>query len=205
MKINGRMKAGSDQKGQTLSVIKRQMPADLEAPVSAFLKLKDHGARVLLESVESGTIVGRYSFIGLRPKSKLIVEAEAVSIVEGDQTTRIEHPASGTPLDSIKNIMNCFRLDAPGDHPRLLGGAVGYVSYDMVRYFEKVEKNTPDNLDLPVALFYLIDTLLVFDHVQRQLTLMGLAEPDEEAEVTQSLIEIEKHLKEVFDIISGVA
>lgn len=196
MKINGRMKAGSDQKARPLKVIERQMPADLETPVSAFLKLQEYGARVLLESVESGTIVGRYSFIGLKPKSKLIVLPDEVSIVEGDETTRIKHPESGNPLDSIKQIMACFRLDAPGDHPRLLGGAVGYVSYDMVRFFEKVEKNKPDNLNLPVALFYLIDTLLVFDHVQRRLTLMGLAEPDEEAEVTNRLLEIENLLKE---------
>lgn len=196
MKINGRMTAPSARKAQPLKVIERQMPADLETPVSAFLKLQDYGARVLLESVESGTIVGRYSFIGLKPKSKLIILPDEVSIVEGDQTTRIKHPDRGTPLDSIKSIMDCFRLDAPGDQPRLLGGAVGYVSYDMVRFFEKVEKNKPDNLKLPLALFYLIDTLLVFDHVQRRLTLMGLAESDEEVEVTNKLVEIENLLKE---------
>ena len=195
MKINGRMRAESDQKARPLKVIERQMPADLETPVSAFLKLQEYGARVLLESVESGTIVGRYSFIGLKPKSKLIILPDEVSIIEGDQTTRIKHPESGNPLDSIKKIMDCFRLDASGDHPRLLGGAVGYVSYDMARFFEKVERNKPDNLNLPVALFYLIDTLLVFDHVQRRLTLMGLAEPDEESEVTNRLLEIENLLK----------
>lgn len=166
----------SKKDGKFLKVLTREMPADLETPVSAFLKLKDYGAKILLESVESGTILGRYSFIGIKPSSKIIVDQNELVIQNGGEDIKIPNTGENSPLDSLKKILDDFNLEVSEDYPPLLGGAVGYISYDFVRFFEKIPENTADSLDMPLALFYLIDTLLVFDHVKRCLRIMTLAE-----------------------------
>jgi len=186
----------NDRSPQKLKVVERVMPADLETPVSAFMKLQQFGARVLLESVESGTTVGRYTFIGLKPSSRIVVNQDSIEITDDSGSTVMEHSGTGSPLDTVKNILSRYQLETPADQPRLLGGAVGYVSYDLVRFFEKVDRNSPDNLQLPLAIFYLIDTLLVFDHLQRRLKLMVLAEPGQEAAAEGKLRQIESLLKQ---------
>ena len=157
-----------------LKVVQREMPADLETPVSAFLKLRNHGARILLESVESGITLGRYSFIGMKPDSRITIDSENLIIQNGDSPTKICHPSGGTPFTSLRQMLRLLKSETPSGQPHLLGGLVGYISYDFIHFFEKVPRSTDNSLGLPLAAFYLIDTLLVFDHVQRRLKLMCL-------------------------------
>ncbi len=166
----------SQKTGKFLKVLTEEMPADLETPVSAFLKLKKYGAKILLESVESGTILGRYSFIGIKPSSKIIIDQNELVIKNGRADIKMPHSDVDSPLESLKEILDDFNLKVSSDYPPLLGGAVGYISYDFVRFLEKIPKKTADSLEMPLALFYLIDTLLVFDHVKRCLKIMTLTD-----------------------------
>ncbi|HWR83592.1 MAG TPA: anthranilate synthase component I [Candidatus Deferrimicrobium sp.] len=173
-----------------LSVLTEEMPADLETPVSAFLKLKDHGAKFLLESVESGTILGRYSFIGVAPASKIVVDDTNVTIFHSAGRTTLTHRLPGgtaNPLSPLKQLLDSFVIPAQENQPPLLGGLVGYIGYDLVRYFERIPNRTVDTLGLPLAMFYFADTLLVFDHVQRRLRLMVLTDEKGAAEAGRKL------------------
>ena len=155
----------------------REMPADLETPVSAFLKLQAHGAKLLLESVEGGTVLGRYSFIGVSPRTRVELRQDAMHLHSSEGELRIAYEGTD-PLKSLKELLGSFSIASHGDRPPLLGGLVGYFSYDMVRKFERVDGELPDPLDLPLGIFYLVDTLLVFDHVQHKLKILTLSSPD---------------------------
>jgi anthranilate synthase component 1 len=157
------------------------MPADLETPVSAFLKLQEHGAKLLLESVEGGTNLGRYSFIGVSPKTRVELRTDAIHLHSTEGEIRFAYEGTD-PLKSLKELLGSFSVSNKGDCPPLLGGLVGYFSYDMVRKFEPVNGKLPDPLDLPLGIFYLVDTLLVFDHVQHKLKIMTLSEAGDETE-----------------------
>lgn len=150
------------------------MPADLETPVSIFLKLKAHGAKFLLESVEGGTIIGRYSFIGIEPQSKITLDRQYLNVLNGspESSFRLDH--HGSPLLALREYLNQFHLKDAQAYPRLLGGVVGFISYDFVRFFENIPDSNPDDLNIPLAMFHMIDTLLIFDHVSRRIRILRL-------------------------------
>lgn len=179
-----------------LYVISSSIPADLETPVSAYLKLRKHGAKFLLESVEAGTIVGRYSFIGMQPEFRIIVTSEQVEIKNGKSMTAIPLTAEKSALSILKSLLQQVNLTGVHDHPRLLGGAVGYISYDFVRCLEKIPDLTPDDLNLPLAMFHMIDTLLVFDHVRRKIDVLCLADAASEKEAEDKINRIKATLLE---------
>lgn len=175
---------------QPRTLLVQEMTADLETPVSAYLKLKEHGARLLLESVERGTILGRYSFIGIAPTTRVTIDPGNLTVFTPDKRITLPHGAggrTGNPLAPLKQVLEAFTIQSDGDQPPLLGGMVGYISYDMIRFFENIPDQSVDPLGLPLATFYLIDTLLVFDHVQRRLKFLALAAPGEEAQVRAKL------------------
>lgn len=183
-----------------LVVLSREMPADLETPVSAFMKLKKVGAKLLLESVESGTILGRYSFIGIKPACRIIANREEIIIESAQGDTHLPYMEGNSPLDSIKNIMEAYNIEQAANQPRLLGGAVGYISYDMVRFLEEIPDKQTDTLEMPLALMYLIDTLLVFDHVQRRIRLLTLTEEDKIEAAVARLDGIEEAMRAPLDL-----
>lgn len=136
--------------------IYRLLPADLETPVSVFLKVfREDQAAFLLESVEGGEQVGRYSFIGVNPRQ--IIEPT---------------PENPDVLGAVREEIRRYTpVQIPG-MPRLAGGAVGYMSYDIIRQFEDIPANTHDDMGLPVALFMIFDSLIMFDHVKPRLIVM---------------------------------
>ena len=151
---------------------------DLETPVSAFLKLRKSGAKFLLESVEQNERIGRYSFIGLNPKITVRVERDSVIISEGTALTKKHNrsvvlPSQGDPLAVLRKIASSIQIGSHPELPTLLGGLVGLVSYDLVRFLEKIPDSN-GQLDFPYALFYLVDRLLVFDHLQRKVKVVCL-------------------------------
>jgi anthranilate synthase component 1 len=170
-----------------LITVVEEMPADLETPVSAFLKLKDFGARFLLESVESGTVLGRYSFIGISPEIRIATGKEAMVLSDSTESISLPYRDGESPLAPLKRILSRFTIEKPASHPRLLGGAVGFISYDFVRFFEKIPDVSSNSLDFPLALFYLTDTLLVFDHLKRKLQIMCLASDSSEKTARERL------------------
>ncbi|MEO1645329.1 MAG: chorismate-binding protein, partial [Chloroflexota bacterium] len=154
----------------------RTLLADLETPVSVYLKLTQDGLPAfLLESVEGGEQVGRYSFIGVNPRGMITVQDNIMTrTVDGDTTTRNLADAED-PLHIIKSEIDRYTpVEVPG-LPRFVGGAVGYLSYDVVRYFERLPETAVDELNVPDAAFMLPDTLIIFDHAKHQLIVLANA------------------------------
>ncbi len=158
----------------------KEIIADVETPVSAMLKLGDAPYRYLLESVEGGDKLGRYSFVG-----------NTASIVFRSRGTRVEiGTPSGEgfsfesrevddPIDALRDLMSRYRPAKVEGLPRFYGGAVGYMSYDMIRHIERIPDQNPDELDVPESYFIISDTVLIFDHAQRKLKIVVNAHVDE--------------------------
>ncbi len=159
----------------------REILADLETPVSAFLKI-DHGRySYLLESVEGGERIGQYSFLGVDPSVVFRSKGREVQISRDGDVCSFE---SDDPLDSLRDLMASYRLVADPQLPRFHGGAVGYVGYDMVRFIEELPDRAEDDLGLPDCQFMVTDTILIFDHVNHKIKVVTNAVasgPPEEA------------------------
>ena len=148
--------------------------ADYETPIAVFEKI-DNGVRsFLFESAESNDHVGRYSFLGSDPR--IYFEARGRHIVIEENGKRREFESTVDPLAELQKLMSGFRaVDFPG-LPPFSGGAVGYIGYDAVRFFEPtVGEPPPDQLGLPEMVFIVTDTFLVFDHRLRRLKIFATA------------------------------
>jgi len=156
-------------KAHTLVPVYRTLIADLETPVSAFLRAAwPERECFLLESVEGGEQVGRYTFIGINPYKRIVAHGRSIAITEGKRTTQIE-----------ADIFAVLR-DALGGHkparlagmPPFTAGAVGFFAYDAVRQIERLPSRAKDELDIPDACLLFFDEVLAFDHVRKQIWLM---------------------------------
>lgn len=170
--------------------VARDIPADLETPVSAFLKLRPAGARFLLESVENAEKLGRFSFIGVGSAARVTVGAKALEI-DGAAGKRSVAYGAGGALGALRDLLRSQELDASG--PSLLGGLVGYLGYDFVRHLERVPATLPDRLGLPDGVFLLTDALVMFDHIRRRMKLVALA--DDEASGRRRLDAVAERLR----------
>ena len=151
--------------------IYREVPADLETPVSAFLKVARGRHSFLLESVEGGERFGRYSFIGTEPYRVLRTGESAI----GNET-------AGDPLVEIEDELRRFTPVRVDGLPRFHGGAVGYMAYECARYYEKLPVPDADPQGVPEAIFLFVDTLLVFDHLQHKIKVVSHARLDGDVE-----------------------
>ena len=158
-------------KGNLIPVY-REILADLESPVSAFMKIGTHPYSYLLESVEGGEKWARYSFLGTQPSLIFQAKGKKVEIREGRDKKVFE---SDKPLEEVKKIMAGFRPVPIEGLPRFYGGLVGYLSYDAIRDFEKIPDKNPDDLKLPDYFFMLTDTLLIFDNLKHSIKIVSNA------------------------------
>ncbi|MEN8736852.1 MAG: anthranilate synthase component I [Akkermansiaceae bacterium] len=169
--------AGLAKSGNVVPVY-AQLAADFETPVSAFLKLRDRKHAFLFESAESTDSSGRWSIVGSQPKWIFISKGDEVTITRGGQTE--QRKREGDVLDEVERLMAGYQSVTHGDAPPFFGGAVGYVGYDAVGQFEPAVAETPeDDLGLPESVFFLADTLVVFDHKLRRLFIVSNALLDE--------------------------
>ncbi|WP_072714466.1 anthranilate synthase component I [Rhodothermus profundi] len=157
----------------------RRVGADLLTPVSAFLRLRSMAPDAfLLESVEGGEKLGRYSFLGARPYLRVEVRGERVVLHHPDRSEK-----SATDFfTTMRQLLRRYHPVSVPELPRFTGGAVGYLGYDMVRQLEHLPSPPPDDLELPDARWNFYDTVVAFDHVRHQLVLMAgvFVEPDTE-------------------------
>lgn len=161
------------QQGDLVPVY-RTLLADLETPVSVYLKLTQDGqAAFLLESVEGGEQVGRYSFIGVNPRGLITVQDGVMKRTIDGETTTQNLAESQDPLHIIKAELERYTPVPVSGLPRFVGGAVGYLSYDVVRYFERLPETATEELNVPEAAFMLPDTLIIFDHAKHQLIVLA--------------------------------
>ncbi len=168
------------EQGVNCIPIYREVLADLETPVSAYLKVVGAERQgFLLESVEGGEQVARYSFIGADPLCSLRFQQHQLQRTDANGVTS-ERPFTD-PLDALAEEIANYRTIANPDLPRFSGGAVGYLSYEAIRYFERLGVPAHDALNLPEGVFLLADALLVFDHVRRRIKVVAHLFLDEHA------------------------
>lgn len=156
--------------------VSTEMIADAEMPVSAFQKLDDGGNAFLLESVEKSEQAGRYSFVGSNPR--VVFESRGRSVRISEDGAVREFEASRDPLHELETLMQRYRFVASpaAGESRFCGGAVGYLGYDMVRFFEPTIAAPPrDTLGLPEMLFLIAETILIFDHRTRRMRIVSNA------------------------------
>ena len=152
----------------------KEINADLDTPVSAFLKIKNNGYAFLFESVEGQEKLARYSFLGVAPSLIFKSKGHSIEITYASKKRR-KFITNLSPLDEVKRIMQQFKCPRIKGLPRFSGGLVGFISYDMVRFFEEIPDKNADELKVPDAILMLMDTLLVFDHVKHTIKIVSNA------------------------------
>jgi len=151
----------------------REILADLDTPVSAFLKLDDGGDAFLLESVEGGETWARYSFLGTAPRKVFVAKGGRFGVADpgGEPTWR----DTGDPLGEARGELSRVRAVPIDGLPRFAGGLVGFLGYDIVRTFERLPATTIDDLEQPDLYLMLADTLVVFDNVAQSMKVVAHA------------------------------
>lgn len=147
--------------------------ADLETPVGVFMKLAcDSKTNFLLESVEQGGILGRYSFIGIHPRELFIARGKNIEFLDhsGKQSF-----SGDDPLKKLAEIVSQYKQPRLSQLPSFAGGAVGYVSYDYVRFIERIPSLLSDDLMFPDLYFQMCFDLVVFDHLKRKIQVISNA------------------------------
>lgn len=159
------------RQGNVIPVYK-EINADFDTPVSAYFKLKKDDYAFLLESVEGQEKLARYSFLGSNPS--LVIKTKGRDIqISGNNKKARRFTAGITAFDEIKKIMRDFKAVKVRGLPRFFGGLVGYIAYDMVRFFETLPDKNRDDLDLEDSIFMLTDTILVFDHINHTIKIVN--------------------------------
>ena len=153
------------KKGNLIPVYK-EILADTDTPVSAFMKLNNSKNCFLLESVEGGEKWARYSFIGLNPSLIFKSRGEKVTLIKNSKKEVIE---SSNPLSILQGIMRQFKPVELEGLPRFYGGAVGFMSYDMVKFFEDLPDTVKDDTDWNDSYFMITDTLVIFDNLKHNV------------------------------------
>lgn len=151
-----------------------ELAADYETPLSAFQKINDGSHAFLLESAETREDAGRYSFLGSAPRLVFESRGQAVTLTDPRRGTVEEKTAEGDPLRELEKLMAVYGPVKGNGLPVFYGGAVGYLSYDAVRYFEPtVPAPPPDVLSVPDMLFMIAEDVLIFDHRHRRILVVA--------------------------------
>ncbi|MFC1994204.1 anthranilate synthase component I [Chloroflexota bacterium] len=167
-------------KGNLIPVF-REITGDLDTPVSLFLKLGHKAPAFLLESVEGGEKLGRYSFIGVNPY--LVLQSKGgKAVIEKNGEREALDLEGRDALHLVQEFLAQRRAVKVPGLPGFFGGAVGYIGYDMVRFFEKLPECSRDELGLPDCCFAFTDIMVIFDHVQHKIKVVANAHVDGEAE-----------------------
>ncbi len=165
-------------RGATLVPVAKSISADLLTPVSAFLAVADgEPDAFLLESVEGGEKIGRYTFLGVRPFLRLESRGAEIKIERGRKTER----RTGNVFAVIKELLHQHHPAAIEGLPPFTAGAVGYCAYDIVRRLENIGERATDDLDVPDCVLMFFDRVLAFDHVRHQIHIVASADVTREA------------------------
>ncbi|MCL0046352.1 anthranilate synthase component I, partial [Nitrospinaceae bacterium] len=161
------------KQGNLIPVYK-EVSADLDTPVSAYMKMCGGEYSFLLESVEGGEKWARYCFLGFDPSIIVSIKGNEVVVEKNGKSESIVI-AEGNPLAGLKEVLAQYQPVEVEGLPRFSGGAVGFVSYDMVRSFEDLPEETEDDLEVPDARFVITDTLLIFDNIAQTIKIVSNA------------------------------
>src|SRR5213592_958670 len=157
----------------TLVPVVKSITADLLTPVSAFLAIAAREPNAfLLESIERGEQIGRYTFLGAQPYMRLEAHGSEILLHRGKR----KEQCHGSALQTAKELLRQHRPAAVPGLPPFTAGAVGYCSYDIVRQLENIGDCTKDDLYLPDCMLMFFDRLLAFDHLRHQIHIIATAD-----------------------------
>jgi anthranilate synthase component 1 len=189
----------------TTQTIFREISADLETPISVYMKLRGDGASFLLESVEGGERIARYSFIGIKPRAQYVIRGNEIEIVESDSSRVVRFDEHVDPTYFLQEEISRYRFNPQAGVPRFIGGLVGYLGYESVRFFEptlqvrmsrastaeRTSTVPPLSARIPDGIFLLADTVIAFDHARRSLSLIANVLDGDMESANRKLDEIE--------------
>ena len=181
-----------------LRTLIRELPADLDTPVSVYLKLAGSSPSFLLESVTGGEQLARYSFIGIDPAKAFVIRGhllEEHTFCCSEKKSK-DHiiPSSQDPWDYLKAMFSIYQTERRDGLPRFTGGLVGFVGYEMMRYFEPTVALAP-HPETPDAIFMLADIVVAFDHAYGKLLIIGNASDD--GVLTPSIDEVNSRMDQI--------
>ena len=162
----------------TLIPVVKSVTADLLTPVSAFLAIAENEPYAfLLESVERGEQIGRYTFLGARPYMRISARGDQIAV----ERNRRQEKSSGSVLQVAKRLLREHKPASVTGLPPFTAGAVGYFSYDLVRQLENIGESATADLDLPDCVLMFFDRLLAFDHLRHQIHIIANADVRQES------------------------
>jgi len=190
----------------TNQTVIRELSADLETPISVYMKLRGDGASFLLESVEGGERIARYSFIGVKPRAQYIIRGNEVEVVGAESARVVTLDENVDPTYFLQEEMSRFKFIQQAGVPRFIGGLVGYLGYESVRYFEPTLKTSmkrasssptaPLSASVPDGIYLLADTVIAFDHARRSLSLIANVLDGDIESANRKLDEIESRINQ---------
>ncbi len=160
------------KKGNLIPVY-REILADRDTPVSAFQKIDDGRHSFLLESMEGGEKWARYSFLGTRPSVIVTSSGRQVMVIRNGKKSK--QTFDRDPLEVIKKVLSEYQAVPDPSLPRFFGGAVGFMGYDIVGFFEELPAREKAGLDIPDVFFMITDTLVVFDNITHMIKVVSNA------------------------------
>ncbi|MCP9292779.1 anthranilate synthase component I [Gracilimonas sediminicola] len=181
-------------KNYTAVPVYRRLLADVLTPVSLFMNIRE-GAEFpfLLESVEGGEQLARYSFIGRNPYQKLMFDGEQTTLESAGKTDKIDQGY----FDKLRELTTAYSEPTLPELPRLKGGAVGFSAYDTFRLVEDLPDVPDDDLNLPEAIWAFYDEIFAFDHVKHQVVLIRTVFVDEEKDIDEAYRNAQQCLDEM--------
>lgn len=184
----------------TAQVVSTTIVADLDTPVSAYLKLSEAETySCLLESVEGGENRGRYSIIGLRPDIIWRAEGDRVRIRRNALTNQTYEDVLQKPLESLRALQQESLIELPHPLPPMAAGIVGYMGYDMVRQMEDIGAGKADPLDLSTSIFIRPTVMAIFDSVTNLITLVTPVRPQVGVDAGDALADADARLEEMLE------
>jgi anthranilate synthase component 1 len=186
------------RRGRHVPVL-REILADLDTPLSLFRKLDDGRTAFLLESVEGGEKWARYSFLGVGARATFRARGTRVEWSEGGRTEVLT--TAGDPLEVLRERLRAYAAVKPegAPLPRFLGGAVGMIAYDWVRFVEAIPDSNPDRVGLPDAFFVLPEFVVVYDNVRHTALIAIHAEVSPGEDVRAAFVKAEARLESMVE------
>ena len=154
-------------------VVWEKIVSDTETPVSSMMKLSDSFKNsLLLESVEGGSVKGRYSVIGLEPDLIWKAEGNTAYIKDNEQDSGSYIKQDNGTFESLSNLVNDSKIDLPNELPPMSAGIFGYIGYDAIRLIENIKDSLPEQNEFPDAMFMRPSAMVVFDNIKDEITII---------------------------------
>ena len=185
----------------------QEFPADIETPVSAYLKIRDGSYSYLLESADGGNRWGRYSFIGFKPFLRVLARETEVEVWEDDKREILKDIKN--PLHVLRDLSKRFMPVTVKELPPFQGGLVGYVNYDLIRKWERLPGISPDDRGLPEAIFTACGRIIIFDHFTHVMKVIAFARIKDKMDLKKAYAlaaeDVDKTIEKLKAHVSGIS